>query len=76
MGSIHPLTRAGRAVRPFCVRVHSVASSDEVTVLACTASEAMSQAADLLFGGDEDMPAGGVVFSVKPIAMGAAPCAA
>lgn len=80
MNNVHPLFRAAIAplspapavkvspvMRPFAVSIRIAGKPQEINVLAFTSCDAICNAIDIFFDGDEPMPADGLEIEAHPI---------
>ena len=75
MCNVHPLFRQALApyapqpipLRPFVVTIRTGAKPEELNVLAFTTCDAICNAIDIFFDGDEPMPADGLEIEAHPL---------
>lgn len=80
MNNVHPLFRqalapfapaqvvkAAPVLRPFAVSIRIAGKPEQINVLAFTSCDAICNAIDIFFDGEETMPAGGLEIEAHPI---------
>lgn len=62
-----PVVKAAPTMRPFAVSIRIAGKLEQINVLAFTSCDAICNAIDIFFDGEDPMPAGGLEIEAHPI---------